>query len=348
MGKVQSTHAPERLTLLDGLRTFAALGVMLYHAPNVFGFPEVVGRMYLLVDLFFMLSGFVLTLSAEPRMRAGLGPLGFVRLRVIRLWPLTALGAVMGAGAFLIAESPGHVLNLLPLSLTLLPLLSSSVAIFPLNSPQWSIFWEIVANFCHAALLWQLSERMLLAVAAISGACLLAAIEHSGWAGFGPNGPDWWLAFFRIAWAYSMGAWMARRWSANRPAPQVSWLTALLSPVAALAFLPFVPLTIRQGDALYLTVALPLFFWLAATAVPPKSAERSLSWLGSLSFPLYAVHFPIILGIRFATDSRDYELHSVLVSVALAIVIARVGPGTRRGWKRLMNTGKPAAQVSAA
>ncbi len=62
----QSRH---RLVALDGIRGVAALVVLLFHMQ--LPIPAQFDRGYLMVDLFFMLSGFVLTLSAEPRLRGG-------------------------------------------------------------------------------------------------------------------------------------------------------------------------------------------------------------------------------------------------------------------------------------
>ncbi|MCB2075255.1 MAG: acyltransferase [Novosphingobium sp.] len=343
-----SPRPAERLPLLDGLRTLAALGVVCYHAPGAFGGTEIFGRMYLLVDLFFMLSGFVLTLSAEPKMAAGFAPTAFVRARIKRLWPMVALGALLGAGAFLMEASPGQVLHLLLLSLLILPLISSHVAVFPLNGPQWSIFWEIIANVVHAVLLRRMNELSLLALAAVSGGAMVVAIFDAGWGNLGADGPGWWVPVLRIGWAYTLGVWMARRWTAKRPTPLVDWKWTLVLPVALLALLPSLPLSYAQGDALFFIVALPCLFWLAACAVPPKWAEVPLLRLGSISYPVYAVHVPTIFAFRLATGGREHELAAVLTAVALATLIALVGPRTRRAWSGLRRPRATGATASAA
>ena len=86
----------ERLGGLDLRRGVAALCVLAFHLNRLFpGIAGAVERAYLEVDFFFMLSGFVVTRTHE-RFRKGLGTLAFTRLRLRRLWPTVAFGALIG------------------------------------------------------------------------------------------------------------------------------------------------------------------------------------------------------------------------------------------------------------
>ena len=88
----------QRLLLLDGLRGIAAIGVVLFHCVIAFDALGAFARGYLFVDLFFLLSGFVLTLNYEQRMNAGaVRPGKFLRSRLVRLWPTVAAGARVAA-----------------------------------------------------------------------------------------------------------------------------------------------------------------------------------------------------------------------------------------------------------
>ena len=75
---------------LDGLRAVAIAGVVLYHAT---GYP---GAGYLGVDLFFVLSGFLITtlLLNERRSHGSVSLRSFYRRRALRLLP--ALFVVLG------------------------------------------------------------------------------------------------------------------------------------------------------------------------------------------------------------------------------------------------------------
>jgi peptidoglycan/LPS O-acetylase OafA/YrhL len=312
--------------------------VVFYHAAAALGdvgLNDIFDRMYLFVDLFFLLSGFVLTLAAEPKLANGLSSYGFLKARIIRLWPLTALGAVLAALVLGLEGDYGSVAVLLAMSLLMIPMPSSSTGIFPLNSPQWSILWELIANYVHAALLWRLGNRTLLAFAGTCGVLLAIITFHEGWAGVGSSGSNWWMAAPRIGWSYILGMLMARAWTRRRPEPLVGWLTALFLPFVVLALVPGTGLSKPMGDALVVLVAMPMMFWLAITAVPPKWAESPLCALGQLSYPIYAVHLPTIYAFRFASGNNHWDPLAIVVTIALAALIAHLGPATRRGWKAL-------------
>jgi hypothetical protein len=75
-----------RYVALDGLRGMAALIVMALHSGRFLG-VWVPRFGYLAVDLFFLLSGFVLAYSYEHRFRLGMAASEFLIARVVRLYP---------------------------------------------------------------------------------------------------------------------------------------------------------------------------------------------------------------------------------------------------------------------
>lgn len=325
----------ERLPLLDALRTLAAFGVMFYHTPQLFALPGLFSRTYLFVDLFFLLSGFVLTLSAEPRLKHGLSTAEFLRARAIRLWPVMALGALAGAAVIATQESSIQVVWLLALSLLMIPLTSGHTAIFPLNGPQWSLLWEFAANLVHGAVLKRLGDGRLLILAGACGMALVAVTFSQGCNCVGPNVEQWWLAAPRIAWSYVLGMWMARRWIARRPEPILPWWAALLLPLAALVLLPRLGLGMALGDALAVIVVLPATFWTCAAARPPRRLSGFLGRAGSLSFPIYALHFPTLLLFHFMLGKGwQADFLGVATCLLLAAAVAAIGPRLRTAFLR--------------
>src|SRR5690554_2832582 len=77
-------------TRLESLRGLAAIMVVLYHSP--FRFSEasvaIVANSYLFVDLFFVLSGFVMAYAYGEKIRGGMGFGEYVALRLGRLYPI--------------------------------------------------------------------------------------------------------------------------------------------------------------------------------------------------------------------------------------------------------------------
>lgn len=318
------TRSIGRLPVLDALRTIAAIGVLLYHVPELFGF-WLFQRGYLFVDLFFLISGFVLTLSAEPKMQDGAATFAFMTSRVRRLWPMMALGTVVGGLVFASQIPAGQILPLVLLSLLFVPLLTSSPTLYPLNTPQWSLLWELVANLFHGLLLRRLGERGLLLVAGVFGLGLMAAIVEVGCNCFGPNVAFWWLTGLRVGWSYTVGVWMARKWRAAKPLPLADWRVALALPVAGLVALPWLPVTGAIGDAIAVIVVLPALFWVAVTARASATALPALQRLGALSFPIYAVNMPVIVAFSFWDLSWLSRLGAVAVTLVLAVLVAAQG-----------------------
>lgn len=290
--------AVNRLPLLDGLRLLAAISVVLYHIQVVDAIGGAFGRGYLFVDFFFLLSGFVLTLAAEDKMNTQGGALRFLRARIARLWPVIAVGAFVGAALRMI-ETGQSVRGMLVQALLLIPALGHGGLIFPLNGPHWSMMLEVFANIVHALILRKLADRYVLALAALGGVALAVAILSFGSATFGPDSDNWWLGFARLGFSYPCGIWLARRWKTGQALrvpmpPDRAWLTGLLLPIAMILLLPLIPVKTAVGDMLATLVVFPPLLWLAANAKPPRSAVRWLRLAGLLSFPLYALHLPIL------------------------------------------------------
>ncbi|MGE0829924.1 MAG: acyltransferase family protein, partial [Hyphomonadaceae bacterium] len=146
----------ERFLALDGLRGIAAVAVLLRHFGSAAG-PVRLPESYLAVDLFFLLSGFVLAHAYEQRLRAGMSFWDFLKARFIRLYPLYFLGTAIGAaGAFWLASRNwghaefGEMLGSLSFNLAFLPSAFHEHNPFPYNGPAWSLFYEMLASVIFA------------------------------------------------------------------------------------------------------------------------------------------------------------------------------------------------------
>jgi len=68
----------KRFLGLDGLRGVCALTVLLFHAANLFHHGPIFQHGYLAVDMFFLLSGFVIAFIHEDRLKSGMSLTAFL------------------------------------------------------------------------------------------------------------------------------------------------------------------------------------------------------------------------------------------------------------------------------
>ena len=181
-------------------------------------------------------------------------------------------------------------------------------------------------NALHAAVLYRLSERQLLGVVAVAGIGLAMAIAVVGACTMGPNAEYWWLAAPRVVWAYGLGILFARVLRRRGPVALADWRAALFAPLAMLLVLPWLPMGQAAGDALAVFVLLPALFWVAANAVPPVAAGPALERLGAISFPLYALHEPVIVAASFVSEGPAAKLAAAGLALLVAVVLARFAP----------------------
>jgi peptidoglycan/LPS O-acetylase OafA/YrhL len=144
-----------RISSLDGLRGIAATGIMLFHF-NYFYLPQAglfdiapgLRRAYLGVDLFFLLSGFVMAHVYGGRLASNrrLNWREFARVRVARIYPLLFLTTVTLVAAHAAFDLPVEGVSFTLRSLALQPLLMQVWAKgLSWNYPGWSISTEAAA-----------------------------------------------------------------------------------------------------------------------------------------------------------------------------------------------------------
>lgn len=146
---------------IQHLRALAALMVALFHACQWARLDFGVGAAG--VDVFFVISGFVMGTSTAGR---AMSPGGFLRRRFIRVVPLYWLVTLALAGAALafparfpdVEPEPGHLL----LSMAFIQHYNPAGHPFPLLPPGWTLNYEAVFYLVFAAVLLA-PERLRLA-----------------------------------------------------------------------------------------------------------------------------------------------------------------------------------------
>src|ERR1700681_3354917 len=97
-----------RYVILDGMRGIAALTVMVFHYTSHTDY-ELLKNAPVAVDLFFILSGFVLCFSYGDKIyKNEIGFMEFMLRRLIRLYPMLILGLLIGTIAVCLFSLFGH------------------------------------------------------------------------------------------------------------------------------------------------------------------------------------------------------------------------------------------------
>ena len=161
------TGASDRTWLsIQHLRGFAALSVALFHACQWSQINFATGQAG--VDLFFVISGFVMWTATSGRPGR---PLDFLRRRLVRVAPLYwVITLALAAGVLLfparfpdLAVTPGHLL----LSLGFIQHMNPAGFPFPLLAPGWTLDYEAVFYLVFAALLALPEPRRLFALTVV-------------------------------------------------------------------------------------------------------------------------------------------------------------------------------------
>ncbi|MBB5747420.1 acyltransferase family protein [Brevundimonas variabilis] len=290
---------------MDALRGVAAILVVAGHIQAIaFLGSDSLQHMYLCVDFFFMLSGFVIARAYEHRMLAGLKPREYAAIRLVRLYPLIALGAVLGflAATVGVFSTSTPELRLIA-QLLFIPSLWVAGQVFDLNNVQWSLLIELVVNAIHFRLAKWLTLSRLLAIVVLSGGILIAAVNYYGIGGLGVTRETYLASFARGAFGFFIGVFLFRLSRKGwLPAIGAPWPVVVLAlPAVVLgATLPF--LEWRWYADLALTIfVLPVILWVGIFSRLPTGLERVAKFLGDLSYPVYALHLPLIFFLKALT-----------------------------------------------
>ena len=328
-------QTPVDLRPLTALRFMAALWVVFYTFwPNLdVGFlPNLAAKGYLGVELFFVLSGFIL--SHVYLAQAGQGRLnyrGFLWARIARVYPLhvfTLLGVMaLGLAAVAVGMSiDGSVLSWKTLPAHLLMVHAWGFANEAgWNHPSWSISAEWFAYLAFplfALAAWPLRKRPWVATAgaAVFLMGLYAAFERL--AGFPLTEATFRWGALRIVpcFAYGCALYLVYR---RAPLPR-SGLLALLAAVVMLA-----SASVLAWDAV--TVLAAGLLILALASIPDGQAgwlgSKPAVYLGEISYSVYMVCAPWqILAVNLAaraTGAEDKRLHLLVwLGIILGLIVA--------------------------
>ena len=334
------------------MRGIAALTVALWHVTwrNHITGVAFVPNGPLMVDFFFVLSGFVICHSYGSRLRTFAGARRFMIARWGRLYPLhlamLLVFVAIECGKWIalrfhlaaVASVPFGVNT--PGSLVGNLLLIHGLGIY--SGPTWNIpSWSISTEFFTYALfaLVAIAARNRGIFVAVSAALSIGGLAVS-WVAFGGLGDTGRFAFFRCILGFFAGVVTRAlygvlsklRW----PAGVLRW-SSVASVAAVLVFLSWNGL--RGPDYFY---SVPLFMTaILTTALAENAGVRFLHapvlvWLGTVSYSIYMVHPAIVWSIEFVLQwvlhipRPDYYATTawagdllVVLYVAIVLLISR-------------------------
>jgi peptidoglycan/LPS O-acetylase OafA/YrhL len=346
-GSKKQGAAVNRYYVLDGFRGIAALIVVLYHYVGPVDYPFLMNS-YLALDMFFVLSGFVIHHSYANRLRGGMSAGTYINQRFARLGPTVAIGVLFGAVATLAAYNAtgqdvdsakfalvhaGHLLFIPGLVDYNVPA-TGIYELFPSNGPLWSIFFEFVASVCF---IWfvRMRRRTLLVSSAAWFLILLIGCYYvtlttgrvlTPGVGFAPE--HFLLGFPRVFTSFLAGmAIYALTQEAPksffRSLPVTNSLLAAFAMYGAMMAMMFFPFHMSGFYPFFgVAVICPLLITIGARIQPDVRWFNWISdYLGQVSFPLYCIHVPVFLLVKTYLGDQPWKLQ-VLVALGAAGILS--------------------------
>ncbi len=285
-----------RFHVLDGIRGIAAIVVVIGHMPKSW-IAENFSHFYLAVDLFFMLSGFVIAFAYEHRLKSGLGARQFMLFRYIRLYPLYIAGTLIGimSGIITCAMGKGDLSfaalgTAIATAVLMLPSpnFGETDGLTPLNPPAWSLLFELVMNFGYALVLFRLATTTIFLIVAFSAVALICTDLHLHSLHTGMTWSTVLFGITRVVFPYCLGILLYR-----------STTRGQIVTAAAYAF-PFVLLLVLMGHGLRpeVTELVSVLFLFPSIIIGGARMDVPnpivFQFLGKISYGLYVTSVPLI------------------------------------------------------
>ncbi len=337
--------------LLDGLRGVAALLVLFYHIFEGLSFAAggtpitVINHGYLAVDFFFILSGFVISYAYDDRWGKTMTTGNFFKRRLIRLHPMIIMGVILGTITFFLQGGVQWDGTKVATSAVMLAMLCAMFFIpavpgvsyevrgngemFPLNGPCWSLFFEYIGNILYALFIHRLSTKALTVLVGLLG-ITLAWFTTFNVSGYDMIGVGWTLDtvnFFggalRMLFPFSMGMLLARHFKPMN-VRGAFWICSVI--LLLLFCVPYIvtensPISLNGlFEAICILFIFPILLWVGASGKTTDNfSSRVCKFLGDISYPLYAVHYPIMY--LFYAWLIDHKLYTITEAWPMALAV---------------------------
>lgn len=353
MTKISSaafTDTKPHYELLDGLRGVAALLVVFYHIFEGLSFAAggttitIINHGYLAVDFFFILSGFVIGYAYDDRLGKNMSLGNFFKRRLIRLHPMIVMGALLGVVFYLLQGSVRWDGSHVSTSMIMLALLCALFFIpatpgagydirgngemFPLNGPSWSLFFEYIGNLLYALFIHRLSNKALTVLTLLSGLGL-AWFALFDVAGYGMIGVGWTLdgnnflgGLLRMLFPFTLGMLLSRHFKPIKVRGAFWICSAVLLILFCVPYITGKAFISLNGlfEVCCIFFVFPLLVWIAASGkTTDKHSARICKFSGDISYPLYAVHYPVMY--LFYSWLIEQQCYTIVEAWPMALIV---------------------------
>ena len=340
---------------LEGIRGVAALLVALYHLKIGSDYFTLIRNGYLFVDLFFVISGFVICAAYSASMQNMDDFRSFILKRIGRLFPLLVFSTVifvLGSNAIVFAKklaiasgnagvlnNPGALDYLIPSATEIIATLTftHSLGVFDhliLNTPTWSISTEFFTYILFAAVCLLLNGKSRIVILTLFA---IAGLIISTWASVSIHNciPEkgclsltYDFGYVRCVHAFCLGAlawYSSRLLKLNATAVQLTVMFALYMLLTLVDYVAITAFVFPTAFAL-LVLSICKDTGPVADALKPALFQT----LGQRSYSIYLMHMPLLLIFENLTKRASGVLSNTVILVSYVVVLYIISGWTYR------------------
>ena len=264
-------------------------------------------------------TGFVIGYAYDDRWKKNLTLKGFFKRRLIRLHPMIIMGAIIGCIAFFVQGgvkwdgthvATSAVMLALLLAMCFIPAypgagydVRGNGEMFSLNGPSWSLFFEYIGNILYALFIHRLSNKALTVLVILLGLGLswFALFDVVGYGmigvGWTLDGLNFWGGMLRMLFPFTLGMLISRNFCPFK-IRGAFWICSII--LLGLFCVPYIegnsPVCLNGVfEMICIAVVFPLLVCMGASGkTTDKQSTAICKFLGDISYPLYAIHYPIM------------------------------------------------------
>ncbi|MDP9526173.1 acyltransferase family protein [Pseudomonas protegens] len=330
---------PDKMENITLIRGVAASLVLVIHSFLFLGYSQPYSsNIYLTsigVDIFFILSGFIMTLAHWDDFDRGASTVvTFLKKRIVRIYPMYFIVTAVTSAVLFAAPQLFHSMEysniLLFKSLLFMPLLVETSPIFVI-AVAWTLSYEILFYLIFAAcLLLKRRNGLITIVCALSIWALTGVLTK-------PINPVADMILSTLPIEFIAGVLLCAYYkSALPPLPKKTTnLTAILIIAVAISLfgaaqyqIQGTPLGDNKRALYYITPALLIFALLFTIKLPSNLwINRTINLVGDASYSIYLTHLLTIGAIKFiaARSGAIDNIHIYILVVTSCIICTAAG-----------------------